>query len=100
MNVFAMVHAYLANTTNHFGTKMRVLATWVRVLKREDVDTVLKDTLLELEKTERGQWLKTNSYRPLEFSDPIMDVETFAYKVAVWVWLKDADLTYYTLKWK
>ena len=95
-----MVQGCLENIIEHFGTKMRVLATWVRIIERADINTVLADTMLELEKTERGQWLKAKSYRPLECSDPIMDVETFAYKVAVWVWLKDADLTYYTLKWR
>jgi hypothetical protein len=79
---------------------MRILATWVWVGEREDLKTVLAATMLELEKTERGQWLKANSYRPLECSEPMMDVETFAYKVAVWVWLKDTDLTFYTLKWR
>ena len=77
---------------------MRVIATWVRVAEREEVDAVLADTLSELEKTERGRWLKANSYRPLECSHPIMDVETFAYKAAVWVWLREQDLTFYTLK--
>jgi hypothetical protein len=68
--------------------------------EREDVDAVLINEILEFEKTERGRWLKANSYRPLECSDPMMDVETFAYKVAVWAWLSEQDLTFYTLKWR
>lgn len=78
---------------------MRVLATSVWLVDREDLETALVNKILEFERTERGQWLKDNSYRPLKCSEPIMDVETFAYKVAVWAWLSDKHLTFYNLKW-
>lgn len=78
----------------------RILATWVWVGERENVETAFLDEILNFEKTERGRWLKDNSCCPFECSDPMIDVETFAYKVAVWAWLKDSDLTFYTLKWK
>ncbi len=79
---------------------MRILAASVWIGDREDVDAVLVNEILKFEKTERGQWLKANSYRPLECSEPMMDVETFAYKVNVWAWLSEQCLTFYTLKWR
>jgi hypothetical protein len=79
---------------------MRILAASVWIGERENAETVLVNEILKFEKTERGQWLKANSYRPLECSDLIMDVETFAYKVAVWAWLSEQNLTFYTLKWR
>lgn len=79
---------------------MRILATSFLIAEREDVEFTLADTIAEFEKTERGQWLMANSYRQLECSSPVTDPSTFAYKVVVWAWLTEADLTFYTLKWK
>lgn len=79
---------------------MRVLATTFWLAELEDPIPSLSDALAEFVKTEQGQWFNENSERPLECSDIMRDQETFAYKVAVWAWLSEQNLTYYTLKWK
>lgn len=78
---------------------MRIVATTLWLAELEDPIPSIPDALAEFRKTERGQWISENSYRPLECSDIVRDPETFAYKMAVWAWLSDKDLTYYNLKW-
>lgn len=48
--------------------------------------------------SERGKWLKENSYQ-LTY-EIITDPSTFGYKLVVFADLTEQDLTFYNLKWK
>jgi hypothetical protein len=64
----------------------------------EDPEIYAAAPILDFEKTDKGRWLMANSYKQLEFTIRPNE-RTYGWKVLIWSYLTEKDLTYYSLKW-
>ena len=64
----------------------------------EDPEIYAAAPILDFEQSEKGRWLMANSYKQLEFTIRPND-RTYGWKVLIWSYLTEQDLTYYSLKW-
>ena len=77
---------------------MRIHIVTLRLGDVEDPEIYAAEPIMEFERTERGQWLKTHSYRQMEFT--IQEhPEVYGFGVNIWAWLNESNLTFYNLKW-
>ena len=64
----------------------------------EDPEIYAAAPIIAFENTDKGRWLMANSYKQLEFTiQP--NSRTYGYKISIWSYLNEKDLTYYSLKW-
>jgi hypothetical protein len=64
----------------------------------EDPEIYAAEPMLNFERTEQGQWLHKNSYKQMEFIIRPNEA-TYGWKVIIFAFLKEKELTYYKLKW-
>lgn len=64
----------------------------------EDPEIYAAAPILDFEQSEKGRWLMANSYKQLEFTIRPNE-RTYGWKVLIWSYLNEQDLTYYSLKW-
>lgn len=64
----------------------------------EDPEIYAAGPIIEFEKTELGQWLHERSELQMTY-DIINDPMVMGYRVVLFAWLSEQDLTYYQLKW-
>ncbi len=64
----------------------------------EDPEIYAAAPIIAFENTDKGRWLMTNSYKQLEFTIRPNE-RTYGWKVLIWSYLNEKDLTYYSLKW-
>ena len=64
----------------------------------EDPEIYAAGPIIDFEKTDKGRWLMANSYKQLEFTIQPNSL-TYGWKIAIWSYLNEKDLTYYSLKW-
>ena len=77
---------------------MRILVNTMFMGDVEDPEIYAAEPILAFEKTEKGQWLHEHSYRQMEYNI-LPDQATYGYKIGIFAWLNERDLTYYNLKW-
>ena len=64
----------------------------------EDPEIYAAAPIIDFEQSEKGRWLMANSYKQLEFTiHP--NSRTYGWKVVIWSYLNEQDLTFYSLKW-
>ena len=64
----------------------------------EDPEISAAAPIIDFEQSEKGRWLMANSYKQLEFTiHP--NSRTYGWKVVIWSYLNEQDLTFYSLKW-
>ena len=77
---------------------MKYIVHTIEMEEFEDPEIYAAAPILEFEKTDKGRWLMANSYKQLEFTiQP--NSRTYGWKVLIWSYLNEQDLTYYSLKW-
>ena len=64
----------------------------------EDPEIYAAEPILAFEKTDKGRWLMANSYKQLEFTIRPNE-RTYGWKVLIWSYLNEQDLSFYSLKW-
>ena len=64
----------------------------------EDPEIYAAAPIIAFENTDKGRWLMANSYKQLEFTIR-PNPRTYGWKVLIWSYLNEQDLTYYSLKW-
>ena len=64
----------------------------------EDPEIYAAAPILDWEKTDKGRWLHQHSYQQMEFTIRPNE-RTYGWKIIIWSYLKEQDLTYYNLKW-
>lgn len=77
---------------------MRLLVATLFLGDVEDPELYAAEPIMQWEKSELGQWLHEHSYEQMTF-DIIADNVMFGYRINIYAWLKEKDLTYYKLKW-
>jgi len=77
---------------------MRVLVHSIEMGDVEDPEIYAADPIIKFEKTEQGLWLKEHSYEQMEFIIR-PNSGTYGFIIYLFAWLRDKDLTYYSLKW-
>lgn len=77
---------------------MKTLVEVIEFGDVEDPELYAAEPLHQWEHTEKGQWLKENSYQQLTYTVE-NNHRTYGSQVRVWAWLKEEALTYYILKW-
>jgi hypothetical protein len=77
---------------------MKVIVHTIEMGDVEDPEIYAAEPILTFEKTDKGRWLMTNSYKQLEFTiQP--NSRSYGWKISIWSYLNEKDLTYYSLKW-
>lgn len=64
----------------------------------EDPEIYAAGPIIEFGQTELGQWLHERSELQMTY-DIINDPIVMGYRVVLFAWLSDEDLTFYKLKW-
>jgi hypothetical protein len=77
---------------------MKILVHTVNIGDVEDPEIYAAEPLYDWEHTEQGQWLQANSYQEMCYTIKD-DPRIWGHRVYVWAWLKNQELTYYTLRW-
>jgi len=77
---------------------MKYLVHTIEMGDVEDPEIYAAEPIINFEHSEKGRWLMSNSYRQLEFTIR-PNSRTYGWKVCIWSYLNEQDLTYYTLKW-
>ena len=77
---------------------MKIIVHEIEMGDVEDPEIYAAGPILDFEHSEKGRWLMSNSYKQLEFTiQP--NGRTYGWKVCIWSYLNEQDLTYYSLKW-
>jgi len=77
---------------------MKYLVHTIAMGDVEDPEIYAAGPILEFENSEKGRWLMANSYKQLEYTiHP--NHETYGWRIVLWSYLNDQDLTFYKLKW-
>ena len=77
---------------------MKVIVHTIEMGDVEDPEIYAAEPIIKFENTDKGRWLMANSYKQLEFTiQP--NSRTYGYKISIWSYLTEKDLTYYSLKW-
>jgi len=64
----------------------------------EDPEIYAAAPIIDFERSEKGRWLMANSYKQLEFTIHPNE-RTYGWKILIWSYLNEQDLTFYSLKW-
>jgi hypothetical protein len=77
---------------------MKVIVHEIEMGDVEDPEIYAAEPILKFEASEKGRWLMANSYKQMEYTIRPNE-RTYGWKIMLWSYLNDQDLTFYTLKW-
>jgi hypothetical protein len=77
---------------------MKYLVHTIEMGDVEDPEIYAAEPIINFEKSDKGRWLMSNSYKQLEFTIR-PNSRTYGWRICIWSYLNEQDLTYYSLKW-